>query len=274
MRILYKQPERDENSALSRFGVGNCYCKKLSIDRDHSDITKKSHHHTGFEIHIVTQGCQDYVVDGATYKLESGKFLILYPNTPHTVLRSAVHTQKYSLTFNKEMDRQASCFFGVTDKRVEDNLSFILNEVSLKKEILHTLVENSLLEILVLLFRQAGVKENEKRMHLDENATLAMAKQYIEDNIETALCVADVSAYCYLSPKQLTRLFNKFESISPGEYIIGRRVKRIEKLLADRSFSLKQIATVMHFDNEYYFNAFFKKHAGMPPGEYRRMLGK
>lgn len=274
MRILYKQPEQDETSALSRFGISNCYCKKLSIDRDHSDITKKSHHHTGFEIHVVTQGCQEYAVDGATYKLENGKFLILYPNTPHTVLRSEYRTQKYSLTFNKEMDKRASCFFGTTEKRVDEDLAFILNEISLKKEISHTMIENTLLEILVLLFRQAGVKENEKRIYPDENATLAMAKQYIDDNIETALCVADVSAYCYLSPKQLTRIFNKFENASPGEYIISRRIKRIEKLLADRSLSLKQIATVMRFDNEYYFNAFFKKHAGMPPGEYRRMLGK
>ena len=135
-------------------------------------------------------------------------------------------------------------------------------------------MENSILEILILSFRLSGIKENEKKTQSDENATLAIAKQYIDDNIEAGLSVADVSAYCYLSTKQLTRLFNKFENISPGEYIISRRIKLIENLLADHSLSLKQISTRMHFDNEYYFNTFFKKHSGMPPGEYRKMLGK
>ena len=86
--------------------------------------------------------------------------------------------------------------------------------------------------------------------------------------------VTDVSKYCYLSAKQLTRIFQRFEGISPGEYVINKRIKRIEKLLADQNLTLKQIGSMMNFANEYYFNTFFKKYSGMPPGEYRKMLGK
>ncbi len=274
MKILYKQSEQDKNSSLSHFGVQNCYLKKLSIDRDHSSITKKSHHHTGFEVHIVTEGYQEYEVGGTVYQLEKGNFLTIYPNVPHTVLCSAPQTQKYSITFNKQMDAPFPSLFGMCTQRIWEDLAFILNEASLKREISDMLMENIILEILVLSFRLSGIKEKERHIRQDENATLALAKQYIDDNIETALCVADVSTYCYLSTKQLTRLFKKFEDISPGEYIINRRVKHIEKLLTDHSLSLKQISVLMNFDNEYYFNAFFKKHSGMPPGEYRKMLGK
>ncbi len=273
MRILYKQPERKETGSLSNYGVQNCYFKMLSIDRDHSSITKKSHHHTGFEVHIVAEGYQLYEVDGTDYRLENGNFLIIYPNAPHRVISSAPQTQKFSITFNKQIEEPTDCLFGRTTERIWDDLMFISNEAALKKEISNMLVENTILEILVSLFRLSGIKERECRIGLDENATISLAKQYIDDNIETALCVADVASYCYLSPKQLTRLFNRFESISPGEYIISRRVKRIEKLLSDQSLTLKQIGTVMNFDNEYYFNTFFKRHAGMPPGEYRKMLG-
>ena len=84
----------------------------------------------------------------------------------------------------------------------------------------------------------------------------------------------EVSEYCYLSTKQLTRIFQRYEDISPGEYIMKMRISTIEKLLADDSLSLKQISEITNFKNEYYFNAFFKKHSGMPPGEYRKMLAK
>jgi AraC-like DNA-binding protein len=86
--------------------------------------------------------------------------------------------------------------------------------------------------------------------------------------------VGEVAKYCYLSTKQLTRIFNVYEGVSPGEYIIKARVAKIKKLISDKSFSLKQISDIMHFNNEYYFNAFFKKHSGLPPGEYRKMLGQ
>jgi AraC-like DNA-binding protein len=155
-----------------------------------------------------------------------------------------------------------------------DNISFIAAEVGNKKEISTILIENSILEILVAIFRMLGMKENDDREKEKGNAMIALAKQYIDDNVTSALGVADVAAYCYLSTKQLTRLFKKFENISPGEYIIKKRVERIEAFLADSAFSLKQISAKMNFENEYYFNAFFKKHSGMPPGEYKKMLGQ
>ena len=68
MKILYKQPEQDLQSSLSRFGVQNCYFKKLMLVRDHKSVTKKTPRHTGFEIHIITDGFQEYEVNGRKEK--------------------------------------------------------------------------------------------------------------------------------------------------------------------------------------------------------------
>ena len=155
-----------------------------------------------------------------------------------------------------------------------ENLAFALKEASLKKEISQTLIENTVLEILVHAFRLAGEQENEETSGQTEHELVYLAQQYIEDNVEMAPSVAEVAEYCNFSTKQLTRIFKQFADTSPGEYIIKKRIKKIEKLLSDPSLSLKQISELMHFGNEYYFNLFFKKYSGMPPGEYRKMLGK
>lgn len=273
MKILYKQPERDENSGLSRFGIRNCYFKKLSIERDRNSITKKNHHHSGFEIHIITSGYQEYKVDESIYMLESGSFLMIYPNVPHIVIASAPHTRKYSITFTRQTDIHPGCFMGTLSERMLDNLAFISNEMLLQKEISSILIENNILEILVSVFRMSGNRENNQIFKQDENVTASLAKRYIDDNIERAPSVADVSEYCHLSTKQLTRIFNRFEEISVGKYIINSRIATIERLLSNKNLSLKQISEIMNFNNEYYFNSFFKKHSGMPPGEYRKMLG-
>jgi len=274
MRILYKQPENDTSSSLRRFDIQNCYFKTLCVERDRSNITKKAHHHTGFEMHIVTKGSQEYEIHGTKYKLKGGSFLLICPKVPHTVINTTPNTQKCSIVFNKQTDALLDCFFGTFSKRMSQNIDFISNEALLKKQISSTLIENNILEILVLVFRMLGAKENENTCKQDENEIISLAKQYIDDNIERAPSVEEVSEYCYLSTKQLTRIFQRYEDISPGEYIKNRRISKIEKLLADESLSLKQISERMNFHNEYYFNAFFKKYSGMPPGEYRKMLGK
>lgn len=274
MKILYKQPENDNSSSLSRFDIQNCYFKKLYVERDRSSITKNTHHHTEFELHIVIDGCQKYEVGGKIHNLESGTFLIIYPNVSHKVIASTPNTHKISITFNKPTNDHINYFCGTLTEQLSDNIAFISKEALFKKEISTTLIENSILLIIVSIFRMSGIKENDKAHIQDENTTISLVKQYISDNIEMALSVTDVSEYCYLSAKQLTRIFKKSEGVSPGEFIIKRRIEKIETLLAEDSFSLKQISEMMNFKNEYYFNAFFKKYSGMPPGEYRKMLGK
>ncbi len=274
VKILYKQLKEDRNSSLYSFGIGECYFKRLSFDHDRGSITKKTHHHIGFEIHIVTQGYQEYEVCGTKYKLEKGKFLLIFPNTSHTVVDSAPKTQKFSITFNKQIDEPLNCFFGTLGKRIFDNIDFVLDEAQVKKENSQILIENAILEIIILVFRLSGMKEKEVVYKQNENAIISLAKQYIKDNVNLSPSVADVAQYCYLSTKHLTRIFHRFEGISPGDYIIKCRIARIEKMLADHTFSLKQISERMNFHNEYYFNTFFKKYSGMPPGEYRKMLGQ
>ena len=273
MKILFKQSGQGQSS-LDQFGIQNCYFKKISIVSDPKTIIKKVHHHTVFELHIVTEGSQEYWIAGVTHKLECGQFLLIGPNVPHAISAAIPNTQKYAITFEKQEELPTSCIFGAVTERFLSNLSFIAGEAALKREISHTLMENSILEILVWIFRQVGSPEKESRMPQDENAIIALAKRYIEDNIELNPSVADAAAYSYLSSKQLTRIFGKFEGITPGEYITKRRMAKIEKLILDDSLSLKDISEIMNFSNEYYFNSFFKKHAGMPPGEYRKMYGK
>ena len=274
MKILYKQPDQGSNNGLGRFGVGGCFLKEIRFESDDTHTTKKVHYHTGFELHMITAGMQTYEVAGRTYKLESGSFLLICPNVPHKILTVAPNTQKYSITFDKQHEHLEPCVFGEVTPRILSDLAYIKSEALLKKEFSAILAENSILEILIHVFRLLGIEEKEEPQTQNDNAVIALAKQYMEDNAELNLSVTDVAGYCYLSAKQLTRIFREFEGVTPGEYIAQCRTRRIEELLKKESMSLKGISEIMHFNNEYYFNAFFKKHAGMSPGAYRKMFGK
>ncbi len=273
MKILFRQTDNNlEASSLSKIEISSCMFKHLTLGKDAKFITKRIHCHTGYELHIIKDGRQLYEVDGKEYVLEGGNFLLIPPNVPHKTTEAKFSSEKFSLMFNwGSLQKGFSCCFGKVSDRVFYNIDYIVQEFYRKKQLSPLLIENAIVEILIAIFRQCGFNEKVLFTKSDENSTLILAKQYILDNIDLALSVQDVAGYCYLSAKQITRLFTNFENITPGEFIRKERVKRIEQLILEDKYTLKQISDKMHFSNEHYFNLFFKQNYGMPPGEYKRM---
>ena len=274
MRILYKQGSKNlQTETLNKLGVTDCVFKHLNLGTDYNFVSKKQHHHAGFEVHFIKSGSQSYEIDGKSITLNSGDYVIICPNVPHKVTAMQLLTEKFSLVFNSDIfGKKARYYLGKTDDRIMQNAEFILKEFSFKKQLSPMLIENAVFEILITYFRQNGFNEKNIDCQDDENATLILAKQYIYDNVESALSVKDVAEYCYLSTKQLTRIFLRYDNIAPGEFIRKERVKRIEQLIVENKYTLKQISDKMNFGNEHYFNLFFKQNYGMPPGEYKRMV--
>lgn len=272
MKILYRQGTN--RTCLSENGIHNCYFKRFFLERDIDRMSFKGHHHGYFELHAILEGMQEYEIDGKVYSLPAGSFLIVCPRSYHRAISCDPKTVKSSITFYSPMEFNEDCYVSEMSERMKSNLMFIHSEWANKKEISTQLIENTLLEIITSLFRLMGHKETKQSQPDEDNGVLALAKQFIDDNIETSPSVLDAANFCYLSTKQLTRVFLRYGNITPGEYIVKQRIARIEKYLSEDELSLKEISERMAFSSEYYFNSFFRKHAGMPPGAYRKTIGK
>ncbi len=281
MRIIYKQPLAA--SVFQAHGIKNCYFKELLFEKDIKNISKKEHHHTFFEIHIVQSGGQSYETAGKKYRIKSGNLILIPPRLKHLTTDFLPDTKKISINFNISDDssfgpflRQInSCITAKLPKRIDDNIKYILEESRNRLVFSQALIENRVLEIIILLLRICGFKDEAlSGYEQGEDARLLMAKQYINDNIELNLKLPDVASYCYLGTKQLTRLFKTIENTTPALYIKSKKFHHIEKLLTETDLSLKEISEKMNFSSEYHFNSFFKKIAGTPPGEYRSIIGK
>lgn len=279
MKILYKE---NENSPFHKLGIDNLYLKEISDVSDRRLVTKKEHSHAGYEVHILTDGEQAYEIGGEIHRVSGGSFIVIPPDVRHRVVCSLKGSFKYSMTFSVKNGfenpiplSQKTALVKEYDKSVRDTLCKISEEYRYARAFSPVLVENAVFELVVGILRGFGFAEQRWERELsDGNGIIEMAKKYINDNVEQNLSVPDVAAYCYLGEKQLTRLFNFYEKKSPAEYIRDVRIRRIECLLADGGLSIKEISRIMNFNNEYYFNTFFAKYYGMPPGEYRKTLSR
>lgn len=272
MLILFKQSENAEISSLRQFNISNCYLKKLSIENDDKNISKKRHRHNGFEIHFVVSGFETYSVGDKQLHINAGEFLLIPPFVPHHVLQISEHMQKFAVSFNFKYETDLDHYSGKITNHMHDCISYVNDELFKNQEISLTLIENRITELIIEFLRLIGYSYKTAIRQGDENVIISFAKQYIEDNISYSPNVSDVADYCNISARQLTRIFKHFEGLSPGEYITLLRIEKTLKLLADDTLSIKEISDKMHFNSEYYFNSFIKKHLGMPPGEYRRVI--
>ncbi len=278
MKILYRQNADD--TAFYEYGISELCFKKLSLQSDGDAISGKTHRHSEFEIHLVTNGCQYYEIEGDTVCVDAGYFLLIAPNVQHRAISFDENTEKYALTFQYSADAPffhipgsfSFALRSIPDESIE-GLLFSGRELQHKTKLSRRLAENRLFEILTSFFRCIGLKENtETIQNLPIHAVLSLAVRYIDDNIECAPTVYDVANYCHLSERQLARIFLRYESKTPFEFIRMRRIERAKELLKDTALSLFEISERMCFPNEYYFNQFFKSGYGMPPGAYRKTV--
>lgn len=275
MKIIYKQG--NNSNLFKNLGVSGCYFKQLFSGHDILTSTKRMHHHTFFEVHFVRTGTQKYESAGKIYTASPENMLIIPPGIKHNLIERDAGDSKLSLTFCINAE---SCFSAVAEKLkeplvigipdfLENNLAYIPAEAGKKCMLSAMLAENRVLETIVEIMRLCGYKSHTHAIEdNNEDARLTMAKQYIKDNIETNLKLTEVAAYCYIGTKQLTRLFRQYENTTPAMYIQKERINKIIELM-NTPLSLSEISEKMNFSSEYYFNAFFKKNYGMPPGVYR-----
>ncbi len=277
MKVLYHQKK---NSPLFSWGLGDCYLKLLTFSEDRFSISEKQHHHNGYEIHIILSGCQFYEIADQKYAVDAGHFLMIPPGTKHRTEGIQEQTRKISLTFRTDpsllcfsLTNKQMCYFGELPTELSEALAFMEQQTSQRTELSSRLLESRYYETVALLFRAAGISEEQPDSTTDSNShlILPMAKQYITDNIESSPTIDDIVLYCGLSERQLSRVFLKHEGITLFDYIRRARTAHIEELLTNSALSIKEISERMNFANEYYFNTFCKKNCGMPPKTYRKM---
>jgi len=282
MEILFRQEKTREilgYSLLDRLGIHGCLFKEIDFARDRSRVTKKSHYHTSIEIHIIQSGYQRYEIGGENIHVGAGEFLIIPPSLPHIAADEDPKTKKYA--FGLRLFKEAPIVIphppvvGALPSSAWQSIAAIGKEQKDRAPYYVSMIDVRVWEVLLELFRAAAMLAKEPAASAsEENERLLLAKQYIEDNVRCGITLSELASYACIGKKQLERIFRRETGMTAMEYIRKQRCHEIERLLLEPSLSLREISEIMHFDNEYYFNAFFKKHAGMPPGAYRKAVMK
>ncbi len=133
-----------------------------------------------------------------------------------------------------------------------------------------------------LAFKQITCKEEIKNVQAIKHATrlelykrLHRAKDFIDSCYTKEISLQDLANVCLLNKSYLLRQFKKYFKITPGQYIIVKRMEAARRLLEKKSDqSVSDICIQVGYSDLSSFSRLFKKHNKYSPEKYQQSFIK
>jgi len=104
---------------------------------------------------------------------------------------------------------------------------------------------------------------------LSYNDTIIKVLAYIDEHIEDAFSLRDLSDRFHISYSHLSSLLKKTVGSSFSSYVTEKKIAFAVHTLLHTSKTVEQIAHELGFSDTGYFIKLFKKHTGQTPKIYR-----
>lgn len=248
------------------------YVRKNSINGSHINYTPQEYHGL-----LVLSGKGIYKdTEGREISIESGDFIQRFPNKTHsTIVTTDDWSELYLSIGHNVFNSLAEIYVFSPDKPVlTPGHDFELIQQMLD---FHERLDKAnrielplLMNEAISIISKATYLDRINRTTTDEMNILAMSIKYIEENITNRISVEDVALYVNMGYEKFRKLFTKQYRISPGNYILNRRINAAQKLLSAGNLSVKEISVELGYPDSYTFSKQFKKLTGHTPSEFKR----
>ena len=96
-------------------------------------------------------------------------------------------------------------------------------------------------------------------------------KTYLEEHLSEKLTIPFLCKQFSFSATFLKKHFRSTYGVPIHTYLIQQRLQRARNLICTTGMPIQQIAQTVGYEGMSQFNAAFKRHYGMSPGQYRKM---
>jgi AraC family transcriptional regulator len=93
--------------------------------------------------------------------------------------------------------------------------------------------------------------------------------EYIQQNLDRELRLAELAALVCMSPYHFARLFKCSTGVPPHRFVIGQRIARAGAFLATQELSIAHISRMVGFRTPSHFTTVYRRVTGVTPRGYR-----
>ena len=100
---------------------------------------------------------------------------------------------------------------------------------------------------------------------------LRRVKEFINENLDHDLNLAEMAAVADLSKFHFARAFRKTTGLTPQQYLMQQRIERAKELLAKEGLPIVEISLRTGFKNQSHFTTLFRKYTKFTPKLWREL---
>jgi AraC family transcriptional regulator len=127
---------------------------------------------------------------------------------------------------------------------------------------------NTLVAHLIRHYSSAGERFQHHLGGLPKHK-LRRVTEFIEENLEHDLTLAEIAEIADLSPFHFARAFKQATGSTPIQFLTGRRIDLAKRLLIESELPIVEIGLRAGFKNQSHFTTLFRKITAMTPRAYR-----
>ena len=217
-------------------------------------------------LYIVVEGTGEFHTQSHVMKLKPGTVFLTFPSLPFKIINDGDLKYMYVTTLGLRMNELIKRAEIQREKPLFENFDFLIpywqDALSNADDSNLDLISESVVTYTFSFLCKTDKSEK-------ASSVLLEIKKYIDDNyFDKSLSLNNLSEKFKYNPKYLSALFKKNFSMGLCEYINQIRVQRACELM-DRGFSaVKEIASMIGFNDSAYFAKVFKKQLLLTPKEY------
>ncbi|MDF2187878.1 AraC family transcriptional regulator [Paraflavitalea sp. CAU 1676] len=147
----------------------------------------------------------------------------------------------------------------------------LLHNASLEWRQAADLVRVLLLQLFMLVDEAAAAQSN-KGIPQQKLVLLRGFRRLIDTHYRTMRLPKEYADLLYVTPNHLNALCQDLLGKTAGEIIRDRVLLEAKRLLTNASLTVTEVAYNLNFQDNSYFNRFFKKYTGTTPDEFRKQF--
>ena len=259
-----------------------------SIQFEKACVVNKPKQIDAYTIFWIKEGKGTYHIDFEKYSFDDNVLFFLSPGQVFSVDSEKIK-EAYQISFVRDFyciqthDAEIACngvlFNNIYEtpfvkpcKKDIQKLSFILEnlieEFKLKETAQYDMLQSYLKQFII-----HSVRIKKENHTLKEDTETKLFKDFsllVEQNYKKLHSVTDYANRLGVSPKSLTKHFQKIGTQTPSDFIKNRIILEAKRQLKYSTEAIKYIAFDLGFNDAAYFSRFFTKATGKSPAKFRK----
>ena len=231
-----------------------------------------------YSLEFVAKGNGTAILAGREYQLAQGTIFSYGPGISQVITAAPNSAMtKYFIDFTggraKDMiQKYADSVATAIRVSRPDAITRIFDDIishGLSDSPYRSIICSTLLEYLFYRIAETTVTEETKLTRA--LTTYQQCRQHIKENFVTLKSLTDIAEACSIDNAYLCRLFKRFDTQSPYQYLTYLKMAYAAQQLQSPDVMVKEIAYSLGFDDPFHFSRTFRKVFGIAPRSFKRL---